>query len=149
MFCYHINIIKSRTHWKFFPTENKSEPNSCNIYDRASFSNSELLDVADDCLKVLHPRCSRGSASKYVVTSHINSILQIFFFFNTGFTIFFVPKRAIPWHFHILSLMFLTPIFSIFFHKLHGTSPVAPKTIVIISNVKLGYNLFSSDDNCI
>ena len=45
--------------------------------------------------------------------------------------------------------MFLTLIFSIFFRKLDGASPVAPKTIGIISNVKLGYNLFSSDNNCI
>ena len=130
------------------PTGNFSQHNS-NIYGRAFFSNSLQLDVVDDWLKALHPRSPWVSASEYVVTSHINCVLQKFFIFNFDFTISTVPKRAKRWHFSIVSLMFLTPIFSVFFRKLDGTSPVAPKAVGIISNVKLGYNLFNSDHNCI
>ena len=79
---YHINIIMSCTHWKFFSTKHTSEPNSCNIYDWVSFNNSQLPDVAGDCLKVLHLRCPMGSASEYVVTDF------------TDFTIFIVPKST-------------------------------------------------------
>ena len=126
-------------------THQSQTPATCTT----ELNNSQLLDVVDDSLKALHPRRPWGSASEYIVTSHINCILQMFFLFNTDFTIFTVPKRSIRWHFSIVSLMFITPIFSIFFRKLDGASPVAPQTICIISNVKLGYNLFSSDDNCI
>ena len=44
--------------------------------------------------------------------------------------------------------MFTVTNFSKLFYKSEVTSPVVPKTIGTISNEKLGYNHFNSDDNC-
>ena len=113
---------------------------------RASFNNSQFLDVVDICLKTLHPRRLWSSSSKYVVTSHTNCILLIFFIFNTDFTIFTVPKRAshtLKFQHRVFNV--LNTDFFYIFRKLDATSPVAPKIIGNISNVKLGYDSFSSD----
>ena len=74
------------------------------------------------------------------------NIFQPFFILITDFSIFIVPNRAICWHFAYVSLMFSMPNFSMFLRKFDVT--VAPKTIVTISNEKLGYNRFNSNDNC-
>ena len=94
---YHISNIMSYT-LEIFPntTYIRAEPLQ---HPRPSPSvgvnNSQLLDVASECLKVLHPRRTRGSVSEYVVTSHISCLFQIFFIFNAGVTIFIVPQRAL------------------------------------------------------
>ena len=78
----------------------------------------------------------------------LTNIFQLFFILMTDFTIFIVPNKAIRWHFANVSLMFAIPSFSMFFRKSDVTSPVAPKTIGTISNEKLGYKRFNSDDSC-
>ena len=94
---YHINNIMSCTLEIFSNTTYiRAEPlQHPRTSPSVGVNNSQLLDVVGECLKVLHPRRSRGSASEYVVTSHVSCLLQIFFIFNADVIIFIVPQRAL------------------------------------------------------
>ena len=120
-----------------------------NIYQNRTPATSmtKLLSTTGNCwmLLMIVSKCSIPD----VPEAQLLCVHQIFFIFNTDLLFsLFLREPCIDISVSYL-LFFLTQIFSIFFRKLDGTSPVAPKTIGIISNIKLGYNLFSSDDNCI
>ena len=91
--------------------------------------------------------CGKTSQQIKLNGKFLMTIFQLCFILMTDFTIFFVPNKAIRWHFANVSLMFTIPSFSMFFRESDVTSPVAPKTIGTISNEKLEYNRFNSNDS--
>ena len=58
--------------------------------------------------------CGKTSQQIKLNGKFLMTIFQLCFILMTDFTIFFVPNKAIRWHFANVSLMFTIPSFSVF-----------------------------------